>query len=75
MVLQSVTGQLADKPTRGLDKSQTGQLADSQMPPKERKLSTESRRWHPRVDQSASRPVTLQSAHCVSLRVRRITSE
>jgi len=29
----------------------TGQLAVSQMPPKERKLSTQSRRWHPRVVQ------------------------
>jgi len=27
-----VTGQLADMPTRGLDKSRTGQLAVSQMP-------------------------------------------
>ena len=35
----------------------TGQLAVSQMPPKERKLSTQSRRRHPRVDQSASHPV------------------
>jgi len=43
----TVTGQLADTPTRGLDISRTGQLADSQMPPKERKLSTQSRRWHP----------------------------
>jgi len=52
-----VTGQLADTPTRGLDKSRTGQLAVSQMPPKERKLSTQSCRWHPRVVQCASRPV------------------
>ena len=53
-----VTGQLANTPTRGLptlglDKSRTGELAVLQMPPKERKLSTESRRWHPRVVQSA----------------------
>jgi len=62
-----VTGQLADMPThrlptRGLDisrlvNSRTGQLAVSQMPPKERKLRTQSRRWHPRVVQSASCPV------------------
>jgi len=44
--------------TRGLDKSRTGELAVSQMPPKERKPSTQSRRWHPRVVQSASCPVT-----------------
>ena len=43
--------------SREYAKSRTGQLAVSQMPPKERKLSTQSRRWHPRVDQSASRPV------------------
>ena len=49
-----VTGQLADTPTRGLNVSQTGQLAVSQMPPKERKLSTDSRRWHPRVVKSAT---------------------
>ena len=35
----------------------TGQLAVSQMPQKERKLSTESRRWHPRVVQSETCPV------------------
>jgi len=29
----------------------TGQLAVSQMPPKERKVSTQSRHWHPRVVQ------------------------
>jgi len=52
-----VTGQLADMPTRGLDISRTGQLTVSQMPPKERKLSTQSRWWHLRVDQSTSRPV------------------
>jgi len=39
MVTNVVTGQLADTPTRGLptrglDKSRTGQLAVSQMPPK-----------------------------------------
>ena len=57
-----VTGQLADTPTRGLparglDISRTGQLAVSQMPPKERKQSTECRRWHLRVVQSATCPV------------------
>ena len=51
-----VTGQPADTPTRGLptrglDISQTGQFAVSQMPPKERKLSMQSRRWNPRVVQ------------------------
>ena len=40
--------------------SRTGQLAVSLMPPKERKLSTQSRRWHPRDVQSAS----WQSASC-----------
>ena len=60
--LATVTGQLADTstrglPTRGLDKSRTGQLAVSQMPPKEQKLSIQSRRWHPRVVQSATCPV------------------
>jgi len=51
----------------------TGQLAVSQMPPKERKLNTQSRRWHPRVDQSASRPVhaSWQSA---SSRIRELSS-
>jgi len=43
--------QLADWTSRGLINSRTGQLAVSQMPPKERKLSTQSRRWHPRVVQ------------------------
>jgi len=57
--MYTVTGQLTDMPTlrlltRGLDKSRTGQLAVSQMPPKERKLSTQSRQWNPRVVQTAS---------------------
>jgi len=43
--------------TRGYANSRTGQLAVSQMQPKERKLSTQSRPWHPRVDQSARCPV------------------
>jgi len=46
--------------TRGYANSRTGQLADSQMPPKERKLSTQSRRWHPRVVQSASWRISVQ---------------
>jgi len=45
-------GMVGNWTTRGLDKSRTGQLAVSQMPPKERKLSTQS----PVV--SASCPVT-----------------
>jgi len=50
----AVTGQLLDTPTRGLptrglDISRTGQLAVSRMLPRERKLTTQSRRWHPRV--------------------------
>ena len=52
----SRTGQLADWSTSGLDKSRTGQLAVLQMSPKERQLSTQSRRWHPRVVQSATCP-------------------
>jgi len=40
-------------PTRGLDKSRIGQLAVSRMA-KNEKLTTQSRRWHPRVVQSAS---------------------
>jgi len=42
---------LADWSTRGLDNSQ------SRMPPKERKLNTQSRWWHTRVVQSATCPV------------------
>jgi len=60
--------QLADWTSRGLVNSRTRQLAYwtsrgrvqsavSQMPPKERKLITQSRRWHPRVVQSATCPV------------------
>ena len=67
-----VTGQLADTPTRGLptrglDNSRTSQLADwtsrgldnlrSRRCRQKRKLSTQSRRWHPRVLQSATCPV------------------
>ena len=44
--------QLADWTSRGLVNSRTRRCRQ-----KERKLSTQSRRWHPRVDQSASRPV------------------
>jgi len=40
---------LADWSTRGLVNSRTGQLAVSQIPPKERKLSGQSRSWHQRV--------------------------
>ena len=66
-IANSRTGYLADWSTRGLDNSRTSQLADwtsrgldnsrSRMPPKERKLSTQSRWWHPRVVQSATCPV------------------
>ena len=86
--LCQVTGQLADTPTRGLptrglDKSRTGQLAVSQMPPKERKLSTQSRRWHPRAVQAATCPVleltsprVVQSAswQSASWRIRELSS-
>ena len=49
-------------PTRGLDISRTGQVADWATRglnkwPKERKISTQSRRWHLRVAQSATCPV------------------
>jgi len=53
----SWTGHLADWSTHALVNSRTGQLAVSQMPPKERKLSTQSHRWHPGVVQSATCPV------------------
>jgi len=53
-IANSQTGYFADWPTHALVNSRTGQLAVSQMPPKERKLSTESRQWHPQVVQSAS---------------------
>jgi len=67
-IANSWTGHLADWSTRGLDNSRTSQLADwtsrrldnsqSRIPSKERKLSsTQSRRWHPRVVQSATCPV------------------
>jgi len=49
-------------PIRGLVNSRTGQVAVSQMPPRERKLSTQSRRWHSRVVQSASWPVREMSS-------------
>ena len=55
-IANSRTGHLADWSTLRLDNSRTGQLAVSQMPPKERKLSTQSRWWHPRVVQSATCP-------------------
>jgi len=53
----SQTGHLADWTSCGLDNSRTSQLADSRMPPKERKLSTQGRRWHLRVVQTATCPV------------------
>jgi len=49
-------------PIRGLVNSRTGQVAVSQMPPRERKLSTQSRWWHSRVVQSASWPVREMSS-------------
>jgi len=55
-IANSRTGQVADCTTRGLA-----------MPPKERKLSMQSRRWHPRDVQSAS----WQSASC---RIRELSS-
>ena len=56
-IANSQTGHLKDWSTRALVNSRTGQLVDLQMPPKEQKLSTESRLWHPRVVQSATCPV------------------
>jgi len=86
--IRMVTGQLADSPTRGLptrglDKSRTGQLAVSRMAKKTRKLRTQSRRWHPRVVQSATCPVRelssprdVQSAswQSASWRIRELSS-
>jgi len=49
---RSLTGQLADTPTRWTSRDwTTGGLADAAF---ERKLSTQSRRWHPRLVQYAS---------------------
>ena len=42
-IIYSVTGQLADTPTRGLDNSRSRRCCQKG------KLSTQSRRWHPRV--------------------------
>ena len=53
-IANSRTGHLADWSTHALVNSRTGQLAVSQMPPKEQRLSTESCRWHLRVVQSTS---------------------
>ena len=63
----SRTGHLADWSTRGLDNSRTRQLADwtsrgldnsrSRRCRQKGKLSTQSRRWHSRVVQSATCPV------------------
>jgi len=63
----SWTGHLADWSTRGLDNSRTSQLADwtsrgldnsrSRRCRQKGKLSMQSRRWHPRVVQSATCPV------------------
>ena len=50
-LLLLVTGQLADTPTRGLDNSRSRRCRQK------RKLSTQSRRWHPRVVQSTTCPV------------------
>ena len=66
-IANSRTGHLADWSTRGLDNSRTSQLADwtsrglnnsrSRRCCQKGKLSTQSRRWHPRVVQSATCPV------------------
>jgi len=74
MTMKRVTGQLADTPTRrlptrGLDNSR------SEMPPKERKLSTQSRQWHPRVVQSATCPVRELSSPRVDQSARCPVSE
>jgi len=53
--------QLVEWTSRGLVNSRTGQVAVSRMA-KKRKLSTQSRRWHPRVVQSASWPVRESSS-------------
>ena len=74
-IANSWTGHLADWSTRGLQKSRTGQLAVSQMPPKERKLSTQSRRWHPRVVQSATCPVRELSSPRVDQTARCLVRE
>jgi len=59
-VSEMVTGQLADTPTRGLDKSRTGQLAVSQMPPKRKTKHAKS----PMA--SASCPVTSEMTYLLS---------
>ena len=81
-IANSRTGHLADWSTRGLDNSRTSQLADwtsreldnsrSRRCCQKGKLSTQSRRWHPRVVQSATCPVRElssprvdQSARCL----------
>jgi len=73
----AVTGQLADMPTSGLPTCRLDN-SRSRVPPKERKLSMQSRRWHPRVVQSAACPVreltsprVVQSA---SWRIRELSS-
>ena len=80
--------QLADWTSRGLDNSRTSQLADwtsrgldnsrSRRCRQKGKLSTQSRRWHPRVVQSATCPVReLSSPRVVqsaSWRIRELSS-
>ena len=66
-IANSQTGHLADWSTRRLDNSRTSQLADwtsrgldnlrSRRCCQKGKLTTQSRRWHPRVVQSATCPV------------------
>ena len=102
-IFGTVTGQLADTPTRGLptrrlDISRTGQLADCQLADwtsrgldnsrsrrccHKGKLTTQSRRWHPRAVQSATCPVRElssprvdQSARCPDreLAIRELSS-
>jgi len=80
-IANSWTGHLADWSTRELDNSRTSQLADwtsrgmdnsrSRRCRQKGKLSTQSRRWHPRVVQSAtctvrelSSPRVDKSARC-----------
>ena len=78
----SRTGHLADWSTRGLDNSRTSQLADwtsrgldnsrSCRCRQTGKLSTQSRRWHPRVVQSATCPVRELSSPRVDQSVSRL---
>jgi len=66
-IVNSQTGHLADWSTRGLDNLRTSQLADwtsrgldnlqSRRCRQKGKINTQSRRWHPRVVQSATCPV------------------